>query len=115
MSFFISEAVAATSDAATTATQGQAGGLSMLVMPLLFLFIFYFMLWRPQSKRAKEQRELVDGLQKGDEIVTTGGMLGKVSEVSDKFLTVTIAADTVIKMQRNAVSTVLPKGTIKTL
>ena len=111
MSLFISDAVAATGDAA----QGSAGGLSMLVMPLIFLFIFYFMLWRPQSKRAKEQRELVDGLQKGDEIVTTGGMLAKVSEISDKFLTVTIAPETTIKMQRNAVSTVLPKGTIKTI
>ncbi len=111
MSLFISDAVAATADA----SQSQTGGLSMLVMPLIFLFIFYFMLWRPQSKRAKEQRELVDGIQKGDEIVTTGGMLGKVSEISDKFLTVTIAPNTTINMQRNAVSTVLPKGTIKTI
>ncbi len=85
----------------------------MLVMPVIFLLIFYFMLWRPQSKRAKEQREMVDGIQKGDEVVTSGGILGKVNAVSEKFLSITISEDTVVKIQRNAVSSVLPKGTIK--
>lgn len=109
MSLFISDALAATPDAAAQ----QPGGLSMLIMPLVFLLIFYFMLWRPQSKRAKEQREMVDGIQKGDEIVTSGGLLGKVCDVSEKFLSVEITEQTVVKLQRSAVSAVLPKGTLK--
>ena len=71
------------------------------------------MLWRPQSKRAKAQQDMVSGIQKGDEIVTSGGLLGKVVEVSEKFLSVTISEDTIVKLQKNAVSAVLPKGTIK--
>lgn len=109
MSFFISDAMAATAPAA----QQQPGGFSMLIMPVAFLLIFYFMLWRPQSKRAKEQREMLDGLHKGDEVLTSGGILGKVTEVGEKFLTVSIASEVSIKIQRNAVSSVLPKGTIK--
>jgi preprotein translocase subunit YajC len=89
------------------------GGLSAFLLPLAFVAIFYFMLWRPQSKRAKAQQDMVSGIQKGDEIVTSGGLLGKVVEVSEKFLSVTISEDTIVKLQKNAVSAVLPKGTIK--
>ncbi len=111
MSFFISDALA-------VAPQGVGqpqGGLSMLVMPLLFLVIFYFLLWRPQSKRAKEQRDMIDSIKTGDEIVTTGGILGRVQSIKDKFISVVIAEGIEIKLQRNAVSTVLPKGTIKSV
>ena len=108
MSLLISDALAATPDAVAPAN----GGLSMMVMPIIFLFIFYFMLWRPQSKRAKEQRDLVDGLQVNDEIIMNGGMLAKISERSENFLVVTISENTMVTIQRNAVSTVLPKGTI---
>ena len=110
MSFFISDALAAISDSATAA----GGGLSVMVMPIIFLFIFYFMLWRPQSKRAKEQRELIDGLQKSDEVVINGGMLAKIHEISENFLVVTISNGVQVTVQRNAVSTILPKGTITT-
>lgn len=110
MSFLISDALAATSDAAAPA----GGGLSMLVMPIIFLFIFYFMLWRPQSKRAKEQRDMVEGLQTNDEIVMNGGMLAKIHEISENFLVVTVSEGITVTIQRNAVSNVLPKGTITT-
>lgn len=110
MSFLISDAMAA----ADVSTQ-QAGGLSMLLMPAIFILIFYFLLWRPQSKRAKEQREMIDNIKKGDEIVTSGGLLGKVVGLHDKFLDLNIAEGIEIKVQRNAVSAVLPKGTIKSL
>lgn len=109
MGLFISDAIAATPDAAAQ----QPSLLSMLTMPLIFLLIFYFMLWRPQSKRAKEQREMIDGIRKGDEIVTSGGLLGKVCEVSEKFISVSIAEETIVKLQKSAISAVLPKGTIK--
>jgi preprotein translocase subunit YajC len=108
MSFLISDAMAASADAAQ-----QPGGLSMLVMPAVFILIFYFLLWRPQAKRAKEQRQLIESIKKGDEIVTSGGILGRVNKVSDKFLTVSVSEEVEIKIQRSAVSTVLPKGTLK--
>ena len=112
MSFFISDAMA---QAATDAAGQQPNGLSMLVMPAIFILIFYFLLWRPQSKRAKEQRQLIDSVKKGDEVVTSGGMLGKVTAVHEKFLSITVSQDVEIKLQRNAVSTVLPKGTLKSI
>ena len=112
MSFFISDAMAATSDAAAA---GPGGGLSAMIMPIIFLFIFYFMLWRPQSKRAKEQREMVDSVQSGDEVVLSGGMLGKVADISESYFTVTISEGTNVTIQKNSIHAVLPKGSITTL
>ena len=106
---FISNAYAA--DGAAQAT----GGPTALLMPLVFLAIFYFLLWRPQSKRAKEQREMVSGIQKGDEVVTSGGLLGRVTEAGEKYLGLHIAENVTIRIQRSAVNTVLPKGTIKSI
>ena len=106
MDFLISSAFA--QDAA-----GGAGGL-MSFLPLIVIFaVFYFMLIRPQMKRAKEHRNLVAELGKGDEVVTNGGLLGKITDLSDAFVTVEIAEGVQIKLQRNAVTTVMPKGTIK--
>ena len=108
MSFFISEAYA--QDAS-----GQAGTLE-LILPLLLMFaIFYFLLIRPQQKKAKEHKGMVGALTKGDEIVTSGGLLAKITEVDDNFLTCKISADVEVKIQRFAVTSVLPKGTIKNL
>lgn len=105
MDFFISSAFA--QDAAAP------GGL-MSFLPLIVIFaVFYFMLIRPQMKRAKEHRNLVSALGKGDEVVTNGGLLGKITDLSDAFVTVEIAEGVQIKLQRNAVTTVMPKGTIK--
>lgn len=106
MSFFISDAMA--QDAAA-----GGGGLVGLLPLILIFVIFYFMLIRPQTKRAKEHKNMVAALNKGDEIVTNGGVLGKITEAGENFLTVQIAEGVEVKVQRQAVSTLVPKGTIK--
>jgi len=108
MSFFISDAYA-------QGAEGQAGTLE-LILPLLLMFgIFYFLLIRPQQKKAKEHKGMVDSIGKGDEIITNGGLLAKIIEVEDNFLTYQISANVEVKIQRHAVASVLPKGTIKKL
>ena len=105
MDFFIASAYA--QDAAP-----QGGLLSFL--PLIVIFVvFYFLLIRPQMKRAKEHRQLVSALAVGDEVVTTGGLLGKVTNVTDSFITLEVADNVKVKLQKHAVSSVMPKGTIK--
>lgn len=105
MDFFISNAYA--QDAAAQ------GGL-MSFLPLIVIFaVFYFMLIRPQMKRSKEHRQLVSQLAKGDEVVTNGGLLGRITDVSETFITIEVAENVKIKMQRQAVASVMPKGTIK--
>lgn len=111
MSFFISEAVAAASNTAPVQSEGS---YSLIMVAAIFI-LFYFMLIRPQNKRAKEHRDLVSKLQKGDEIVTSGGILGKVSHVDEQFIKMTVGEGVEISLQRNAVSAVLPKGTLKSL
>jgi len=108
MSFFISDAAAA---AAPAAQQGDP--MTSLIFFGGMILIFYFILIRPQSKRAKEHRELVANLSKGDEVVTSGGMLGKITDVSEQFVTVEIADNIQVKIQKQAVATVLPKGSLK--
>ena len=105
MDFFIRDAYA------------QAGGAGPGMGDFLFIIIlfavFYFLLIRPQQKRAKEHRNMVEALAKGDEVVTQGGVLGKIREVGDAFITLEIAEGTEIKVQRSAVGALMPKGTIK--
>lgn len=85
-------------------------------LPLVFIFVvFYFLLIRPQSKRMKEHKALVENLSKGDEVVTNGGLLGKVMEVGDNFLLLEVADGVQFRVQKQAVSTVMPKGTMKEL
>ena len=85
-------------------------------LPLIVIFVlFYFLLLRPQMKRAKETKSMVEALQKGDEVVTAGGTLGKVVKVTDNFVTVEIAENTTVHVQKAAIQTLLPKGTIKDL
>jgi preprotein translocase subunit YajC len=106
MDFFIASAYA--QDAAP-----QGGLLSFL--PLIVIFIvFYFLLIRPQTKRAKEHRQLVEKLAAGDEVVTNGGLLGKITHVGDSFVTLELADNLKIKLQKHAVASVVPKGTMKT-
>jgi preprotein translocase subunit YajC len=108
MSFFISDAYA--QDAS-----GQTGTLE-LILPLLLMFaIFYFLLIRPQQKKAKEHKNMVGSLSKGDEIITNGGLLAKITDVDDNFLTCKISANVEVKIQRFAITSVMPKGTIKNL
>jgi preprotein translocase subunit YajC len=86
----------------------------MSFLPLIIIFgIFYFMLIRPQMKRAKEARAMIAALAKGDEVLTNGGLLGRIEDIADAFVTVEIADNVRVKMQKNAVTAVLPKGTIK--
>lgn len=87
------------------------------VMQLLFfggfILIFYFLMWRPQSKRAKEHRNLVSSLGKGDEVIAAGGLAGKITKVSDEFVVVEVAEGVEVKIQKQAVASALPKGTLK--
>jgi preprotein translocase subunit YajC len=109
MSFFISNAYAAAAPAGGAAENPTFG----LVFFLGLIVVFYFLLIRPQQKRAKEHRQMVEAIGKGDEIVTNGGMLGKITDIGEQYLTVEIADGVSIKLQRHAVSTVLPKGSLK--
>jgi len=92
------------------------GGDLMAFLPMVLIFIvFYFLLIRPQQKKAKEHRTMLGALQKGDEVVTAGGVLGKVTKLSDQYATVEIAPGVETPVQRSAITQLLPKGTIKTL
>jgi preprotein translocase subunit YajC len=109
---FISSAFAQTAPAA-------AGGGDMLsslgsMLPLVLMFVvLYFVMIRPQMKRQKEARAMIDALAKGDEVATSGGMLGKITQIGDQYLTVEIAKGVEVQVQRSAVVQVLPKGVIK--
>ncbi|HUJ86915.1 MAG TPA: preprotein translocase subunit YajC [Burkholderiales bacterium] len=93
---------------------GQSGLLGLLPIVLMF-GLLYFLMIRPQMKRAKDQRQMIEGLQKGDEVVTSGGVVGKITKLGEAYLTVEIAPNTEISVQKAAVQTLLPKGTIKSL
>lgn len=96
-------------------TAPASGGMDLLgLMPLVLMFVLlYFLMIRPQAKRAKEHRSMLAALQKGDEVVTAGGALGKVTKVGDSFVTIEIAPNIEIQVQKPSISTLLPKGTIK--
>ena len=93
------------------------GMIGQFVMLGGFVLIFYFMLWRPQSKRAKEHKELVSSLKAGSEVVTAGGILGKITKVTDdnEFVVIAISDGVELKMQKSSISSVLPKGTMKSI
>jgi len=107
MDFFISDAMAA-GEAAP-----QGGGLQLIFMIALFFGIMYFMIIRPQSKKAKEHTTMLDALSKGDEVVTSGGILGKVVKMGDNFIELKISESANVKIQRHAITSVMPKGTMK--
>ena len=91
----------------------QPGGL-MSFLPLIIIFIiFYFLLIRPQMKRAKDHKKLVAELANGDEVVTNGGMLGRITKVGESFLTLELADNVQVQIQRHAIASIMPKGTIK--
>ena len=111
MSFFISTAMA---DAAAPAA-GPAGTGFEWIFLVGFLVIFYLMIWRPQAKRAKEQKNLLGNLQKGDEVVTNGGIAGKIVKVSDDFVVLEVSDTVELKFQKGAIAATLPKGTLKAI
>ena len=106
--FFISNAWA-------QSASPTGGGASGLIMFVVLILIFYFLLIRPQMKQAKDHRKMVENLAKGDEVVTNGGLLGRISQIGDNFIVLEIAKDVEVKVQKHAVSAVMPKGTIKTV
>lgn len=126
MSLFVTNAYAA-GDAAVQATTGAAGAaathagqqpgsiLNSVILIVVFIGFFYFLFIRPQNKRAKDHRNLLSSLNKGDEIVTGGGLMGKINELSEDQVDVEVAPGVVIKVQRSAIVNILPKGTIKSL
>ena len=109
---FISSAFAQTAPAAAGGTDMMSTVTSMLPLVLMFV-VLYFLMIRPQMKRAKDQRAMIEALAKGDEVVTTGGLLGKVTKLGDSNLSLEIASGVEVQLQRTAVVQVLPKGTIK--
>ena len=102
---------------AYAAEGGTAAGPGYMDLLLLggFIAIFYFLLWRPQSKRRKEHAALMSSLNKGDEIVTSGGIVGQITKVEDDFVKVQVANNMELRVQKNAVGATLPKGTLKGL
>jgi len=105
--FFISDALAQGG--------GQGSPFPSLIMLLVLFGLFYVLLIRPQQKRQKEHREMTTKLAKGDEVITQGGVLGRITKVSDNFVTVEVSEGTEILVQRAAVATLMPKGTIKSI
>lgn len=100
--------------AQTAAAGAESSFMSFLPIILMFV-VLYFLMIRPQMKRQKEQKSMMEALAKGDEVVTAGGMLGKVTKVTDAYVTLEIANGTEVVVQKAAVATLLPKGTIKAL
>jgi preprotein translocase subunit YajC len=94
---------------------GDAGGL-MSFLPIILMFVLlYFLMIRPQMKRAKEQKAMIEALQKGDEVVTAGGIVGRITKLGEQYVSVEVAPNTELVVQRSAVQVPLPKGTLKTL
>ncbi len=106
MDFLISPAFA-------QAAGPQPSPWSPLIMLGIFFVVFFFLVIRPQMKRAKEHRTMVSALGKGDEVITSGGLAGRIDDVSDSFITVEVADGVRVKVQKQAVTAVLPKGTLK--
>ncbi len=109
MSFFISDALA---EAPAAATQP---GIEGMLFPLGILVFFYFLFLRPQSKKAKEQKQMLAALTKGAEVVTSGGILGKVVELDENFVKIEVSDNSFIQVQRHAIASLMPKGTYKAI
>ncbi|GGA65822.1 preprotein translocase subunit YajC [Neiella marina] len=111
MSLFIADAWA------DSGAQAQGGGFELIFMLVMFAVIFYFMVYRPQAKRVKDHKALVSALKKGDEVLTNGGLVGKIAKVSDDkdFVVISLAEGLDVTAQKAAISAVLPKGTMKSL
>jgi preprotein translocase subunit YajC len=109
---FISNAYAQTT---TAADPGLMGNLTTFLPLILMFVVMYFLMIRPQQKRQKETKAMMDALAKGDEVATAGGLVGKVTRVNDNFVTIEVAPTTEVVVQKHAITTLLPKGTLKSL
>lgn len=107
------------SDAFAQGATGDSGGFMPLVFIIVMFAIFYFLLIRPQAKKQKELKTMIEALNKGDEVVTTGGLVGRITEMSDQYLTLQIATvggqPVAVSVLRSSVATLLPKGSIKAI
>lgn len=99
---------------AQSAGGGDPGFIGFLPIILMFVLL-YFLMIRPQMKRSKEQKQMVEALQKGDEVIAAGGVLGRITRISDAYVSLEVAPDTEISIQRAAVQMLLPKGTLKSI
>ena len=97
------------------AAPAQDGGFIQFLPLFVLIVVFYFLILRPQQKRAKEQKSMIEALQKGDEVVAAGGLVGRVAKVDENYVAVEVASGVTIQVQKSAVQTVLPKGTIKSI
>jgi preprotein translocase subunit YajC len=109
--FFLQSAFAAD----TASTQSQGGGISLIIMTAVFILFMYFVMWRPQSRRAREHKDLINGLAKGDEVVTSGGILGRISKMTDNYIVLALTDNVEITIQKNSIVNALPKGTLKSI
>ena len=94
---------------------GSGPGYEQFIIIIGMFALLYFLMIRPQMKRAKEHRQMTEALQKGDEVVTTGGLLGKITQIGEAYISIQIAPNTEVQVQRTAVQTLLPKGTLKSI
>ena len=99
--------------AQTAPAAGGASMMSTLLFPIILIGVMYFLMIRPQMKRAKEHRGMLEKLSRGDEVLTNGGIAGTVSDIGDSFVTVEIAPNVQVRLQKGAIANVLPKGTLK--
>ena len=99
---------------AQSAPSGDSGYIGLLPIVLMFVLL-YFLMIRPQMKRAKETKQMIEALQKGDEVITAGGVLGRITKMSDAYITLEIAPNTEISVQKAAIQVLLPKGTLKSI
>jgi len=112
LGFFVSSAHAAPPVAGGSP---QQGGFSFFMLMAILIFFMYFIIWRPQTKRAKEQKDLISSLSVGDEVVTAGGILGKINKISDNYVVISLADNVEVMMQKSSIVNALPKGTLKSI
>ena len=109
---FISSAFAQTA-AAPAAAAGDFGQYTQMIIMVGLFAVMYFVLIRPQQKRAKEMKAMIESVAKGDEVITAGGLLGKITKIGESYMTLEVSAGVELQVQRSAVVQVLPKGTVK--
>lgn len=112
LDFLISPAHA---DIPASAANQPGGGIPLMIILAIFVAFMYFTVWRPQSKRSKEHRNLITSLTKGDEVMTAGGILGRVVKLTDSYIVLAISENTEIIMQKSSIVSALPKGTLKSI
>lgn len=112
LNFFISASYA---ESLPQAAEPASGGLSFVLMFVIFFFLIYFTFWRPQNRRAKEQQNLLSSLARGDEVITAGGILGRITKLNDQYITIAVANNFEVVVQKSSVVNILPKGTLKAL